>query len=111
MDAPAIQFANFDGGGRWVFHEDEAHVSVAAGLALEVDTPGAALHAAMAGFGFWQTSALEVDQDLREGGLDELLPSFVANRPVHLLFPAGRRRPRRVDNLAQWLAERVMDRL
>lgn len=111
MDAPAIQFANLAGDGRWTFAEGGAHVTLATRLAVEVDTSGAAYQAALAGFGLWQTTAWEVEDELRDGRLAELLPAQMVDRPVHLLFPAGRRRPRRVDTMADWLAELLGDRL
>ena len=107
MDAPAIHLANRADGGRWTFAEGGARVALSARTSILVDTPGAALVAASAGFGFWWTTKIEVETELQKGNLTELLPSAMLPRPVYFLCPAGRRRSRRVDRFADFLSDRL----
>lgn len=62
----------------------------------------------LAGHGIMMKTELDVAADLAAGRLVELLPDFAPPaRPIQLLYPPGRDRPRRVQALADHLADAI----
>ncbi|WP_431822385.1 LysR substrate-binding domain-containing protein [Burkholderia sp. F1] len=94
----------------WLFHD-------AAGNALDVMTTGgygtsgdvlAGVTLARHGAGLFQTYRFIVDQDLRDGGLVEVLPDRGGrSRPFILLYPHGRYLSSRVRVFVDYLVEQL----
>ena len=93
----------------WLFHQD--------GEPLEVVTPGGyccsgdllgCVTLARHGAGLLQTYRFVVEEDLRQGTLQEVLQAFGGrSRPFSLLYPHGRYLPLRVRLFVDFLIERL----
>lgn len=75
---------------------------------LSVSSADAYVAACVAGLGIIQVPRSTLDEELRAGRLVEFLPELSARpMPVHILFPPGRRLPRRVRVFSDWLLARL----
>lgn len=107
MDAPAVALIENRIPAPWVFDVGGAHVAVAPGKGVDVDSASSALSAALHGHGLWMTAASYIAREKSDKRLCEVMPDHASETPFYLGFPSGRQRPARVDRFAEWLTAQV----
>lgn len=79
---------------------------------LAVNTTEAAIQAALAGFGIIRLLSYQVDEELRSGQLQILLPDFAPEPlPVSLVYPEADLLPLKVRCFLDWTVPRLRDRM
>jgi DNA-binding transcriptional LysR family regulator len=103
-----IRYANTETNSLWVFAgSDGSVVKVPVRGPMCVDNGEVELPVLRAGLGCAVLPDFLVGDDVRAGQLETALCDWNAGeRTLHLLFPPGTGRPRRVQVLADWLVER-----
>jgi DNA-binding transcriptional LysR family regulator len=96
------------GQAEWPFRGPTGIRSVAVGGSLTIDNAETLYEAALLGLGVIRLSDLVVGPAIRSGRLVPILTDVHQPEPLplHAVYPAGRRRPSRVDAVIQFLVEK-----
>ena len=96
-------------GSAWHFlHPDHGEYAIAMSGPLRVDNADALMPVLLAGGGLAMQPEFIVWRELRNGSLENVLPQWqVPPISLNVVLPPGRRRPARVNALANFLAERL----
>ena len=89
----------------WQFEHDGQIASVTPTAQISVNDTAGALAAAVGGLGVTSTTSWACAQELRDGTLQQLLPTWkMADLPVHAYFPMGRATRQAARAFADFLA-------
>lgn len=107
---PCIVDTNLVGQANWRFVEDDKAVSIPVTGPLRVNSPVAAMGAAVAGHGFAVLPSYLADKQIGEGRLVTVLDEFMPEAPsLQAVYPHRRHLPGKVraliDYLVKWFAE------
>lgn len=94
------------------YRRDSAAFTVHPRPRLAVNTTDAAIQAALAGFGIIRLLSYQVEEELRSGQLQILLPDFAPEPlPVSLVYPEAELLPLKVRCFLDWTVPRLRDRM
>lgn len=107
-----ISFEGFAVAPESRYRRDSAAFAVDPHPRLAVNTTQAAIQAALAGFGIVRLLSYQVEEELRSGQLQVLLPGFAPEPlPVSLIYPEADLLPVKVRCFLDWTVPRLRDRL
>lgn len=107
-----ISFQGFAVAPEWRYRRDSAAFTVEPRPKLAVNTTAAAIQAALAGFGIIRVLSYQVEDELRSGQLQLLLPDFAPEPlPVSLVYPEADMLPQKVRCFLDWSVPRLRTRL
>jgi DNA-binding transcriptional LysR family regulator len=107
-DHDCVTFEGFAGSGTWIFGTAKKAAAVVIRSRLVVNTPEAAVDAAVAGLGLTRVLSYQAALALRAGALKVALRSFEpAPWPVSLVYAAGRLLPLKVRAFIDFAAPRL----
>ncbi len=107
-----ISFQGFAVAPEWRYRRDSAAFTVEPRPKLAVNTTAAAIQAALAGFGIIRVLSYQVEEEVRSGQLQLLLPDFAPEPlPVSLVYPEDDLLPLKVRCFLDWSVPRLRTRL
>ena len=107
-----ISFQGFAVAPESRYRRDSAAFAVDPHPRLAVNTTEAAIQAALAGFGIIRLLSYQVEDELRSGQLQTLLPDFAPEPlPVSFIYPEADLLPLKVRCFLDWTVPRLRDRM
>ncbi|WBV42356.1 LysR family transcriptional regulator [Pseudoroseomonas cervicalis] len=107
-----IVFRGFAAAPEWRYRGDSAAFTVEPRARLAVNTTEAAIQAALAGLGIIRVLSYQVEEQLRSGQLQRLLPEFAPEPlPVSLVYLEAELVPLKLRSFLDWAAPRLRARL
>ncbi|HEY5796058.1 MAG TPA: LysR family transcriptional regulator [Bosea sp. (in: a-proteobacteria)] len=107
-----ISFQGFAVAPESRYRRDSAAFVVDPHPRLAVNTTEAAIQAALAGFGIIRLLSYQVEEELRSGQLQTLLPDFAPEPlPVSFIYPEADLLPLKVRCFLDWTVPRLRDRM
>ena len=108
-DLPWIANSNLDSPTHWMLENDQGQQVEIQGHAAHQSNSSSAIRVlAMAGLGVAVLPDWLVQDDVRSGRLQRVLPSYaLPSQPIHLVFPNSRHLPRKTRVFIDFLAEHL----
>ena len=107
-----ISFQGFATSPEWRYRRDSAAFAVDPHPRLAVNTTGAAIKSALADLGIIRVLSYQVEDELRSGQLQMLLPDFAPEPlPVSLVYPDAELLPLKVRCFLDWTVPRLRERM
>ncbi|MDQ2081677.1 LysR family transcriptional regulator [Xanthobacteraceae bacterium Astr-EGSB] len=108
----SISFQGFATAPEWRHRRDSAAFTVEARPTLAVNTTEAAIQAALADLGIIRVLSCQMEDELRSGQLQVLLPEFAPEPlPVSLIYLETERLPLKVRCFLDWIVPRLRARM